>query len=148
MKKTLPVIALSFSALLLISACGGNDEETLSESAADTMQDAGDSMSSAADDAMDKAGQATDNMAEAGQDMMEKAQDMTADTAISSEIKAKYIAETDLAAFEIEVGTQDGTVTLDGTVTSEPAKTRAEEIAAEVEGVMSVENNLNVEAAQ
>ena len=144
--------------------------ENMTENAADNVADAG-------DEAMDAAENAGDEVADAGEEAMDSAEEtgedvadytsdamndaenaissaldsagtVMADSAITAEIKAKYIAEADLAALEIDVDTQEGAVTLTGTVPTEPAKSLAEEIASNVDGVTSVENDLAVEAAQ
>jgi len=68
------------------------------------------------------------------------------DASITTKIKAALIAEPGLKALEINVDTANGIVTLNGTVDSPQASTRATEIARAVDGVKSVDNRLKVVA--
>jgi osmotically-inducible protein OsmY len=52
----------------------------------------------------------------------------------------------DLSAIKIDVDTKDGVVTLTGPAPSESARDRATEIAKNVKGVSSVNNQLTVKA--
>ncbi len=66
------------------------------------------------------------------------------DTAISTKVRAELIADKDLNVFKIDVTTYKGVVQLSGFVNSQAIKTRAGNVAAGVEGVRSVQNNLIV----
>jgi osmotically-inducible protein OsmY len=54
----------------------------------------------------------------------------------------------DVDASDIEVGVEAGTVTLTGTVDSRYSKRRSEDIAAEINGVRDVQNQLRVSAGE
>lgn len=136
----------------------GEEMADAGEQAMDSAEEAGDEVADASEEAMDSAEQTAENAGDYTSDALQDTENavsgaidtagqVMADSAITGEIKAKYIAEADLAALEIDVDTQDGAVTLKGSVPSEPAKSLAEEIASNVEGVKSVENDLDVEAA-
>jgi hyperosmotically inducible periplasmic protein len=72
--------------------------------------------------------------------------DRMSDTAITTKIKAKITGHPDLSPFNINVDTKDGVVTLRGTVKSEASKNEAERVAKDTEGVLRVQNMLEVES--
>lgn len=67
------------------------------------------------------------------------------DTAITSEIKAKLLADDIVPSRKVTVETSDGTVRLSGTVASRQQAERAVEIAKAVTGVKTVKNDLRVQ---
>jgi hyperosmotically inducible protein len=66
------------------------------------------------------------------------------DTATTSEIKAKLLADDIVPSRKVKVETTDGVVQLSGTVDSSGQSERAESIAKAVNGVKSVKNDLKV----
>jgi osmotically-inducible protein OsmY len=66
------------------------------------------------------------------------------DAAISTEVETQLALQEELAGAEIEASTLNGAVTLTGTVPSEKARDRAEDVADDVSGVSSVQNRLRV----
>ncbi|MCH9288378.1 molecular chaperone OsmY [Klebsiella quasipneumoniae] len=66
------------------------------------------------------------------------------DTAITSEVKAKLLADDIVPSRNVKVETNAGAVHLTGTVASAAQAERAEEIAKAVSGVKSVRNDLSV----
>ena len=66
------------------------------------------------------------------------------DVMISSKVKSKLLASSDVKASDIDVSSSQGVVTLIGRVSSESIKSEAERIARETEGVESVNNELLV----
>ncbi|HDQ5707830.1 TPA: molecular chaperone OsmY [Shigella flexneri] len=64
------------------------------------------------------------------------------DTATTSEIKAKLLADDIVPSRKVKVETTDGMVQLSGTVDSQAQSDRAESIAKAVDGVKSVKNDL------
>ncbi|MDP9566403.1 UNVERIFIED_ORG: hyperosmotically inducible protein [Kosakonia oryzae] len=66
------------------------------------------------------------------------------DTATTSEIKAKLLADDLVPSRKVKVETTDGVVQLSGTVDSQAQSERAESIAKAIEGVKSVKNDLKV----
>jgi len=64
------------------------------------------------------------------------------DTATTSEIKAKLLADDIVPSRKVKVETTDGVVQLSGTVDSQAQVDRAESIAKAVDGVRSVKNDL------
>ena len=70
-----------------------------------------------------------------------------ADAAITTSVQAKYYGEDDVRGRDIRVVTDNGVVTLTGTVESEAARQRAVALAREVQGVSRVEDQLRVQTA-
>jgi len=66
------------------------------------------------------------------------------DAAITASVKAKLIADERTKAFDINVDTAKGVVTLTGGADSADAKRAAQELAGEVDGVILIKNELMV----
>jgi hyperosmotically inducible protein len=66
------------------------------------------------------------------------------DAAITSKVKAKLTADPEINPFNIDVDTDAGVVSLRGTVEDPEAKTQAERLARNTEGVVSVRNEISV----
>jgi hyperosmotically inducible protein len=66
------------------------------------------------------------------------------DVMISSKVKSKLIANTDIKAGDIDVSSSQGVVTLIGRVSSQTIKKDAERIARDTSGVKDVHNELTV----
>lgn len=66
------------------------------------------------------------------------------DTATTSEVKAKLLADDIVPSRKVKVETTDGIVQLSGTVESQAQSERAESIAKAIDGVKSVKNDLKV----
>lgn len=67
------------------------------------------------------------------------------DSAITTDVKAKLLANPGTKGFDIHVETNHGVVTLHGTVRSTAEKELAERLAMSADGVKAVTNDLNVE---
>lgn len=67
------------------------------------------------------------------------------DTATTSEVKAKLLADDIVPSRKVKVETTDGVVQLSGTVDSKAQSDRAESIAKAVDGVKSVKNDLKAQ---
>jgi hypothetical protein len=67
------------------------------------------------------------------------------DATITARILSRLAADGDVSVFDIEVSTERGVVTLQGTVESEEQRLRAEALAEETSGVVRVENRIVVE---
>jgi hyperosmotically inducible protein len=68
------------------------------------------------------------------------------DAWIVTKIKAKLSASGDVNPFNIDVDAVEGVVTLSGIVKKEEAKSEAERIARDTQGVKEVRNQIKVEA--
>ena len=66
------------------------------------------------------------------------------DAGITTAVKTKLAADSEVKASQVNVDTQNKVVTLTGAVDTQAAKMRAEQIAVETKGVVSVVDNLIV----
>lgn len=66
------------------------------------------------------------------------------DAAITASVKAKLAADGDINPFNIDVDTNEGVVTLQGRVAKEAARTKAEQLARDTNGVRRVVNLITV----
>jgi hyperosmotically inducible periplasmic protein len=69
------------------------------------------------------------------------------DPGITTAVKSKLAADDTVKAYQIDVDTRDGVVTLTGTVPTAAARDRAVQLARETDGVTRVEDRLTVDAA-
>jgi osmotically-inducible protein OsmY len=74
----------------------------------------------------------------------ESAGEYVDDSVISNTVRAELLGDKDLNLFQIDVTTLQGEVQLSGFVDSQAAKDRAGSVAAGVDGVRKVHNNLVV----
>jgi hypothetical protein len=73
---------------------------------------------------------------------------LRSDAAISTEVETQLALQQDLSGAQIQASALNGRVTLTGTVPSEKAKERAEDVAEDVNGVSRVENQLRIAASE
>lgn len=138
-----PLLALACSAavLLALTACNKADDgktvgQSIDSGIAKTEQaakDAGNAMKEASKDAQATGSQASTTMGE-----------KIDDVAITATVSTGLAKDPDLSAIKINVDTKDGVVTLNGPAPSAGAKDKATEIARQVKGVTSVNNQLVV----
>lgn len=81
--------------------------------------------------------------AEAGE-AADKAGAAITDAAITTAVKAKFLADTTVKGLRIDVDTDNGMVTLNGTVSSRGEADRAMTLARNTDGVKGVHDNLKV----
>ena len=93
----------------------------------------------------------TDELSRTGKVIREKAdaagktlKDATADARVTAAIKAKYVKDSDLSAWDIHVSTTDGVVTLSGTVATPELIGKAMEQALDTDGAQQVISTLQV----
>lgn len=72
----------------------------------------------------------------------------TSDAVITTKVKAAIVADKSLSALDIAVETNNGIVTLTGTVGSSAQSDNATHVARGVEGVKQVKNDLKVDASK
>ena len=101
------------------------------------MAQAKDAVAATAQDAAAAAKNATDKIA-----------DKVSDAVISAGVKAELAKDAELSALKISVDTENGRVALRGTAPSKSARERAMGLAAAVKGVVSVDNQLALEAGK
>jgi osmotically-inducible protein OsmY len=125
--------------------------ETTSDAAAATRE----ASREAAQETREAAGNAAEATREAGRDLREAGRDAASevsaeasDARITTSVNAALARDTELSALRIDVDTEDGRVSLNGTAPTEAAKDRAGELARGVDGVQNVDNQLTVRAPQ
>ena len=94
--------------------------------------------------AAEKTADATKTAAGKTKDVFSKSGEKITDGWITSRIKTKFMADDTLQSSSINVDTRDHVVTLKGAVPTEAARTKALDMAKEVEGVDRVVNALKV----
>jgi len=140
-----PTAAAAFLACLAIATAGC--ERT------DDQRSVGQKLDSAVATTERKADEAKDSIKQAGRDAsqtMGKAADQVAlassDLAITAAVKTRLASDSELSALAINVDTSSGRVVLRGSAPDTASRNRATELARTVEGVSSVDNELNVQA--
>jgi osmotically-inducible protein OsmY len=68
------------------------------------------------------------------------------DAAVTTKVKTAFVRDEVVKAMQVEVTTFKGNVQLSGFVDTAEQKARAEQIAAGIQGVMAVTNNITVKA--
>jgi hyperosmotically inducible periplasmic protein len=121
---------LSLLCILGLSAC---DKPNPAE-------DAGKKLDQLVDKTESKMDTAADKVAEAGDNAGEKAED----AAITTKIKAAFLAESSIKSLDINVTTVDGVVTLTGAADSTASSQKATQIAEVISEVKHVDNQLVV----
>jgi hyperosmotically inducible protein len=135
--SSIAAIALASSLALLATGC---NRKPADQTASETNQTTGEKM----DNAVANAKQETREMGNTLEQKAGQAGQAIDDTAITTSIKGKYLADDTLKGLDISVDTEHGVVTLTGTVQSDSAKELATKIAQGVDGVASVNNQLTV----
>lgn len=102
----------------------------------------------AADGVATKGKQAASDVATKTEQTVADVGTATSDAWITSQTKMRLLADGDTPGLDINVDTEDGVVTLVGTVPSEAAKQAAEANARKVDGVRSVKNELRVDGSR
>jgi hyperosmotically inducible protein len=82
--------------------------------------------------------------ADAASSKASKAKEYVSDSALTTELKAKFLAEKGLDSLDIKVETSHGVVTLRGQVEREHQSSLAERIARSTKGVRGVKNKISV----
>ncbi len=143
-RRPLATAVCSVAVLLALAACNKADDgktvgQSIDSGIAKTEQaakDAGNAMKEASKDAQASGSQATATMGE-----------KIDDAVITTSVNASFAKDTDLSAIKINVDTKDGVVTLNGPAPTAAAKDKASDLARQVKGVSSVNNQLVVKAS-
>jgi len=77
-------------------------------------------------------------------DATDRAGDATSDAALTTKVKTKFLADDDISGLKIDVDSNNGVVTLTGTVPTAAEKALAVKTAKATDGVKSVVDNLKV----
>lgn len=98
------------------------------------------------DVAVDKVKEAAEQARTATGQVAAGAKAAVTDAAITASVKAELARDGELSALSIDVDTSEGRVALRGTAPNATARDRATRLAAAVDGVRAVENQLTVKA--
>lgn len=98
------------------------------------------------DVAVDKAKEAAEQARAATEQAAAGAKAAVTDAAITATVKAELARDSELSALSINVETTEGRVALRGTAPNSVARDRATRLAAAVEGVRKVENQLTLKS--
>ncbi|HXE46854.1 MAG TPA: BON domain-containing protein [Ramlibacter sp.] len=143
------MVASSLAMLLALGACDRGENRTVGQSVDSAGQKTSRAANRAKEETQDAAARASAMAKNAGDStkaMGSSAADKVDDAMITTKVKAGLAADKDLSAIKIEVDTKDGVVTLTGPAPSASARDHATELAKNVKGVTSVNNNLTVKA--
>ena len=122
----------------LLTACGREDGR---ENGRTSAQNADRTVASAERRADDMAVDARKGMGSAADAVANKSKDI----AITTEVKARLARDEKLSALAINVDTDSGRVVLRGSAPDTAARSHATELARAVDGVVKVDNELNVQ---
>ena len=127
---SIAVLTLVSSFALLATGC---DKKPADQTAGERM-----------DNAVEQTKQGTQDLGDKIENKADQAGQAIDDTAITTAIKGKYVADDTLKGLDISVETTHGVVMLTGSVQSDAAKELATTIAKGVDGVTSVNNELTI----
>ena len=125
------------------------EQNTASEEAKKDTEEFKDDAKQLGDEAKKDISEAGDDVADSdvGQDIKEgvnEAGSDVKDAGITTAVKAKFAVDDVVKASAIDVDTENGVVTLNGTVENRQQSSRAVELAKAVDGVKQVRNRLSV----
>lgn len=131
------------AATVLIAACGEKiDDTTVGQQVDNSVA----TVQSAGTDMKNDAQVAANDMQAAGSQAATNVSDAATDMAITAKVNAALAADDQLSALKINVDTEAGNVELKGTAPDEASRERATTLAAAVDGVVTVENRLTIDA--
>lgn len=142
-RHTLTPLLAALAATFALAACNRNDDgmttgQKVDESVAKVERKAEDAKASIQESTQD-ARQAANNAGD-------KVATAVADATITTTVNAELAKDSKLSAIKIDVDTAQGRVALRGSAPDAESKDRATRIAANVKGVMSVDNLLTIDA--
>jgi hyperosmotically inducible periplasmic protein len=148
-----PLIA-ALAAAFALAACGRNDDgatagQKVDETVAKVEQKADEAkadMNRSADQAKASVQESAQDAKQAAANAGDKVANAVNDATITTTINAELAKDSKLSALKIDVDTAQGRVALRGTAPDAESKDRATRIAANVKGVMSVDNLLTIDA--
>lgn len=132
--NTLNTLILASVAAVALSACSQQEQEETREAAQSSLEQATEATKQAASDA-----------AEFTRETAERTGDFLSDSAITARVKTALFEADQVSAGNINVETIDGHVVLSGVVATSEEADLAVQLAQGVEGVKSVENDIEVQ---
>jgi hyperosmotically inducible protein len=141
-KRTLSLIAAA-AAVALVTACGQAEDQTVGQQVDRSVEN----VQSAANDAGTQIQEAARDLRAAGEQAGENIAEGATDMAITAKVQAALAADGTLSVRDIEVDTEAGRVALSGTAPDETARERATSLVTAIEGVVAVDNRLQIKSA-
>ncbi|PHR65630.1 BON domain-containing protein [Pseudidiomarina marina] len=132
--KTLQALILASLAALVLSACSQQEQDDTREKAQSSLEQATEATQQAASDAADYT-----------RETAERTGDFLSDSAITARVKTALFEADQVSAGNINVETINGHVVLSGVVATSEEAELAAQLAQGVEGVKSVENDIEVQ---
>ena len=133
---------------ITVNAPAATNPEPVGERAGQDIKDAtktaGEKVSSATDKAVDATKDAAREATDKTKNAAEKTGDFITDSAITTAVKTKLLADDKTPGLKIDVDTNNGVVTLSGTVPTKVAENKAVADARGTKGVKRVVNKLKV----
>lgn len=146
-RQTMTMSAVSvLLASLALAGCDRRDDTTAarSDDPAVARSTPADNAARSAENAGDATRQAGRDLADATKSAADQATDKVSDAVITTSVNAELAKDPALSSLRIDVDTDAGRVALKGTAPDPAAKERATQIASNVKGVVSVDNQLTV----
>ena len=145
------LLATAAAALLMLGACNRQDDRTVGQkidsavaSAEQKAEDARNATQRAADQAGQKIENAADQAGQKIENAAAKVGDAVSDAAVTAGVNAELAKDPKLSALQINVDTSNGRVMLSGKAPDAESRERATRLAANVKGVMQVDNRLEI----
>ena len=132
--KTLQALILASLATVSLTACSQQEQEDTREKAQSSLEQATEATKQAASDA-----------AEFTRETAERTGDFLSDSAITARVKTALFEADQVSAGNINVETINGHVVLSGVVATSEEADLAVQLAQGIEGVKSVENDIEVQ---
>jgi hyperosmotically inducible protein len=147
--KTLPTPTAVLVAALAMAGCVRHDDVPVPRTTEATLAQAqvsgADSAASkVAREASEATRRAAVEAALASKNAADQATNKVADAIITTSVHAELAKDPALSALRIDVDTDNGRVALRGTAPDQSAKERATQVASAVQGVVSVDNQLEI----
>jgi osmotically-inducible protein OsmY len=140
--STTTTLAAALAMAFSLAACNRtSDDRTVGQHVDSAIQRS----QTAADNAKQEASRAASDISADTRAAANEAGDKVADAAITASVNADLAKDPDLSALKINVDTANGHVTLHGSAPSDDARQRATQLAANVKGVTSVDNQLAIQ---
>jgi hyperosmotically inducible periplasmic protein len=133
---------------LTIAASARDNDDDVAEAAKDAKRESKETAREAKDaahDAKHDAKHSTSKASQKGRETAGTVGETVTDGWITTKVKSSFIGEDALEGSDIDVDTNDGVVTLTGTVASQAGRARALAIAKQIEGVKSVKDELKID---
>lgn len=138
-KRYLSLVAAA-AATALIAACGQAENETVGQRIDNSVAN----VQSAANEAGAQVQEAVRDLQATGEQAGASIAESAGDMAITAKVQAALAADGALSVMDIEVDTEGGRVALSGTAPDENARERATSLVTAIEGVVAVDNRLQV----